>query len=80
MGCHPILQGLLVAIGGMSAVASGTIAFSCLYIGRWTIALMFGGACVILGWIFKTSYGWFMTSLNEKHNSNGDTADHLACE
>lgn len=60
-GKFVIFRGLLVAFLGMTAVAAGTIAFSCLYVGRWRIMTLAAGVCVVAGLAFRKAIRSFLT-------------------
>lgn len=62
-GAGPILRGLGIAVVGAVMVATGTIAFSKAYVGRWAEVLLFGGLFIATGLAFKFTYGRFMRSL-----------------
>jgi len=61
-GRFVILRGLLVATLGMTAVAAGTIAFSCVYVARWGAAAVAAGLCLIAGFVFRIAYRRFLTA------------------
>jgi hypothetical protein len=64
-GGSPIFKGLLIALVGATAVSSGIIAFSCLYIARWEVAGWALVIMVVLGGIFLPTYNRFINSLQE---------------
>lgn len=61
--CHAILKGLLLAFVGLVAVASGTLALSSLYVGRWGMTGVCGLLCIVVGWGFHVGYSRFMARL-----------------
>lgn len=63
-GQRPIFAGLLIALLGAVTVSAGTIAFSCLYIGRWEVAAVAGAITVGIGLSFKFGYVKYMRYLH----------------
>ena len=63
-GQRPIFAGLLIALLGAVTVSAGTIAFSCLYIGRWEVAAVAGAVTVGIGLSFKFGYVKYMRYLH----------------
>ena len=55
-GWVPITRGLGVAVLGLMMTASGTIALSSAYVGRWTIAFVSLLVCILAAASFKTGY------------------------
>ncbi len=72
-GPRPILYGLLIAVEGMGAVACGTIAFSCAYIGQWKTTLLFTSICVLVGILFTYHYRRFMVRCEGNAAMGDDT-------
>ena len=65
-GHHLILQGLVVALTGTVMVASGIIGFSCLYVGRWLLAILGMLIAIFSGLIFRKLYRLYLAKLDIK--------------
>jgi SSS family solute:Na+ symporter len=69
---RPIFVGLFVAALGAVMIGAGTIAFSCLYVGRWGAAGIATAICLLTGLVFKREYNRFVAAL-------GDGNDDAQC-
>ena len=54
-GLRPILEGFAVAVAGAVAIAAGTIGFSCVYVARWSAAVLAGVIAAGGGILFQGS-------------------------
>jgi hypothetical protein len=60
-----LLRGLGVAVLGMTAVAAGTIAFSSLYVARWSVAAVAVALCLLAGVAFRWSFRKVSARMND---------------
>jgi hypothetical protein len=51
-------------------VGAGTIAFSCLYVGRWGAAAIATVICLLAGLAFKREYNRFMAALGDSNDGD----------
>jgi len=72
---RPIFHGLAIALLGAVMVASGTIAFSSLYVARWGVAAAGAGVCAVSGIAFKLSYARFMRFVHAEYAGGAHDAE-----
>lgn len=66
-------RGLRIAVLGAAAVASGTIAFNHIYIGKWLEVGLFAGICAVLAYTFRRAYKTFMADLEARQEGTAET-------
>jgi SSS family solute:Na+ symporter len=60
---RPIFFGLGIALLGATAIASGVISFSCVYVARWWVAAIAAAVTIVSGVWFARAYGGYIDRL-----------------
>jgi hypothetical protein len=69
-GAMPIINGLVFAAFGATAMGASVIAFSAAYVAQWEIVLTGGIVALVMGLLFKVSYRRYMHRLDSRLDSD----------